>query len=212
LREQPGARQSLKNPPQIYPEALTQSPAAAGPACRPSHDTWISFKSVALEVLSDIKHVLNEDAGFSLNFDSTQKSKTKFLVKGISAADAHAAAMRMLAANPSLDRKYIYIEGGNKPTPRPTPTHTPPLPAHNNVGVKQVLDENERLDGDDKAPVEANYCTVGRCLEVELPDSLPHRCRGAGDMLVAILFECSFIMTKHVAAACAQQASSPSRP
>jgi hypothetical protein len=27
-------------------------------------------------------------------------------------------------------------------------------------------------------------------LEVELPDSLPHRCRGAGDMLVAILFEC----------------------
>jgi hypothetical protein len=44
-----------------------------------------------------------EDAGLSLNFDSTQKSKTKFLVKGISAADAHAAAMRMLVANPSLD-------------------------------------------------------------------------------------------------------------
>jgi hypothetical protein len=41
-------------------------------------------------VLSDIKHVLKEDAGLSLNFDSTQKSKTKFLVKGISAADAHA--------------------------------------------------------------------------------------------------------------------------
>ena len=39
----------------------------------------------------------------SLNFDSTQKSKTKFLVKGISAAYAHAAALRMLAANPSLD-------------------------------------------------------------------------------------------------------------
>ena len=52
-------------------------------------------------MLSDIKHVLKEDAGLSLNFDSTQKSKTKLLVKGISAADAHAAAMRMLAANPS---------------------------------------------------------------------------------------------------------------
>ncbi len=68
-------------------------------------DGYIKAKlSVALEVLSDIKHVLKEDAGLSLNFDSTQKSKTKFLVKGISAADAHAAAMRMLAANPSLDR------------------------------------------------------------------------------------------------------------
>jgi len=67
-------------------------------------DGYIKAKlSVALEVLSDIKHVLKEDAGLSLNFDSTQKSKTKFLVKGISAADAHAAAMRMLAANPSLD-------------------------------------------------------------------------------------------------------------
>jgi len=52
--------------------------------------------SVALELLSDLKHVLKEDAGLSLNFDSTQKSKTKFLVKGISAT-------RMLAANPSLD-------------------------------------------------------------------------------------------------------------
>jgi hypothetical protein len=39
--------------------------------------------SIALEVLSDIKHVLQEDAGLTLNFDSTQKSKTKFLVKGI---------------------------------------------------------------------------------------------------------------------------------
>ena len=54
-------------------------------------------------MLSDIKHVLKEDGGLSLNFDSTQKSKTKFLVKGISAADAHAAALRMLAANPSLE-------------------------------------------------------------------------------------------------------------
>jgi len=33
--------------------------------------------SIALEVLSDIKHVLQEDAGLTLNFDSTQKSKTK---------------------------------------------------------------------------------------------------------------------------------------
>ena len=53
-------------------------------------DGYIKAKlSVALEVLSDLK--------------STQKSKTKFLVKGISAADAHAAALRMLTANPSLD-------------------------------------------------------------------------------------------------------------
>ena len=67
-------------------------------------DGYIKAKlSVALEVLSDIKHVLKEDGGLSLNFDSTQKSKTKFLVKGISAADAHAAALRMLAANPSLE-------------------------------------------------------------------------------------------------------------
>ena len=40
--------------------------------------------SIALEVLSDVKHVLKEDAGLDLNFD-----KTKILVKGISAADAH---------------------------------------------------------------------------------------------------------------------------
>ena len=45
-------------------------------------DGYIKAKlSVALEVLSDIKHVLKEDAGLSLNFDSTQNSKTKFLVK-----------------------------------------------------------------------------------------------------------------------------------
>ena len=36
--------------------------------------------SVALEVLSDIKHVFKEDAGLDLNF-----RKTKLLVKGISA-------------------------------------------------------------------------------------------------------------------------------
>ncbi len=53
--------------------------------------------SVALEVLSDIKHVLKEDASLALNFD-----KTKILVKGISVADAHAAAQRMLAADTSL--------------------------------------------------------------------------------------------------------------
>ena len=67
-------------------------------------DGYIKAKlSVALEVLSDLKHVLKEDSGLSLNFDSTQKSKTKFLVKGISAADAHAAALLMITANPSLD-------------------------------------------------------------------------------------------------------------
>ena len=61
-------------------------------------DSYIKAKlSVALEVFSDIKHVLKEDAGLDLNFD-----KTKILIKGISAADAHAAAQRMLAADPSL--------------------------------------------------------------------------------------------------------------
>jgi hypothetical protein len=61
-------------------------------------DSYIKAKlSVALEVLSDIKHVLKEDDGLALNFD-----KTKILVKGLSAADAHAAAQRMLAADPSL--------------------------------------------------------------------------------------------------------------
>ncbi len=60
-----------------------------------AYDGYIKAKlSVALEVLSDLKHVLKEDAGFSLNFDSTQKSKTKFLVKGISAAESHAVALR----------------------------------------------------------------------------------------------------------------------
>jgi hypothetical protein len=47
--------------------------------------------SVAQEVLSDIKHLLKEDAGLDLNFD-----KTKILVKGISEADAHAATQSML--------------------------------------------------------------------------------------------------------------------
>jgi hypothetical protein len=37
-----------------------------------------------------------EDAGLALN------DKTKILVKGISAADAHAAAQRLLIADPSL--------------------------------------------------------------------------------------------------------------
>jgi hypothetical protein len=41
--------------------------------------------------------VLKEDAGLALIFD-----KTKILVKGISAADAHAAAQLMLNADPSL--------------------------------------------------------------------------------------------------------------
>jgi hypothetical protein len=47
-------------------------------------------------VLSDIKQVLKEDAGLALN------DKTKILVKGISVADAHAAAHRLLIADPSL--------------------------------------------------------------------------------------------------------------
>jgi hypothetical protein len=52
--------------------------------------------SVALEVLSDISLVLKADAGLDLN------DKTKILVKGISATEAHAAAQRLLAADPSL--------------------------------------------------------------------------------------------------------------
>jgi hypothetical protein len=60
-------------------------------------DGYIKAKlSVALEVLSDINHVLREDAGLDLN------DKTKILVKGISAAEAHTAAQRMLTADPSL--------------------------------------------------------------------------------------------------------------
>jgi helix-turn-helix protein len=47
--------------------------------------------SVTLEVLSDVKYVIKEDAVLDLNFD-----KTKILVKGVSAADVHVAAQRML--------------------------------------------------------------------------------------------------------------------
>jgi hypothetical protein len=60
-------------------------------------DGYIKAKlSVALEVLSDMKHVLREDAGLDLN------DKTKILVKGISAAEAHTAAQRLLTSDPSL--------------------------------------------------------------------------------------------------------------
>ena len=62
-------------------------------------DGYIKAKlSVALrlEVLSDISLVLKEDAGRDLN------DKTKILVKGISAAEAHAAVQRLLIADPSL--------------------------------------------------------------------------------------------------------------
>jgi hypothetical protein len=59
-------------------------------------DGYIKAK-LSAEVLSDIKHVIKEDTDLDLNFD-----KTKILVKGISAADAHAAAQRMLNADPSL--------------------------------------------------------------------------------------------------------------
>ena len=51
----------------------------------------------AVEVLSDIKHLRQEDADLALNFE-----KSKILVPGISAADAHAAAQHMLNADPSL--------------------------------------------------------------------------------------------------------------
>jgi hypothetical protein len=61
-------------------------------------DGYIKAKlSVALEVLPDVKHVLKEDADLDLNFD-----KTKILVKGISAADVHAAAQPMINADLSL--------------------------------------------------------------------------------------------------------------
>ena len=62
-----------------------------------ANDGYIKAKvSVALEVLSDIKLVLTEDAGLDIN------DKTKILVRGITAAEAHAAAQRLLAADPSL--------------------------------------------------------------------------------------------------------------
>ena len=63
----------------------------AGWLCDPNPKTRDGW-----EVLSDIKQVLKEDAGLALN------DKTKILVKGISAADAHAAAQRLLIADPSL--------------------------------------------------------------------------------------------------------------
>ena len=51
------------------------------------HHQMIKAKlSIALEEFSDINNVLKEDAGLALNFNNT-----KILVKGISAADAHAA-------------------------------------------------------------------------------------------------------------------------
>ncbi len=57
-------------------------------------DGYIKAKlSVALEVLSDIKLVLKEDAGLDINDK---------IVKGITAAEAHAAAQRLLNAHPSL--------------------------------------------------------------------------------------------------------------
>jgi hypothetical protein len=52
---------------------------------------------VALEVPSDIKHVLKEDVDLDLNF-----VKTKILVKSISVADAHVAAQSMINVDPSL--------------------------------------------------------------------------------------------------------------
>jgi hypothetical protein len=59
-----------------------------------AHDGYI--KVVALEVLSDIKHILREDVGLDLN------DKTKILVKGISVAETHTAAQRLVTTDPSL--------------------------------------------------------------------------------------------------------------
>ena len=49
------------------------------------------------------QHHLSEDTGLDLN------DKTIILVKGISAAEAHAAAQRLLAADPSL--AHILLQG-----------------------------------------------------------------------------------------------------
>ena len=54
--------------------------------------------SVALEVPSDVKHILKEDDGLDINFN-----KTKILIKGISVADTHTAAHHMLKADLSLN-------------------------------------------------------------------------------------------------------------
>jgi hypothetical protein len=60
-------------------------------------DGYIKAKlSIALAVLSDIKLVLKEDDGLDIN------DKTKILVRGITTAEAHAAAQCLLAADPSL--------------------------------------------------------------------------------------------------------------
>jgi hypothetical protein len=59
--------------------------------------TYYKERYKAVEVLSDMKHVLQDDADLALNFE-----KSKILVPGISAADAHAAAQHMLNADPSL--------------------------------------------------------------------------------------------------------------
>ncbi len=62
-----------------------------------ANDGYIKAKlSVAIEVLSDIKHVLREDSGLDLD------EKIKILVKGISEAETHTAAHRLLTADPSL--------------------------------------------------------------------------------------------------------------
>jgi hypothetical protein len=53
---------------------------------------------------SDIKHVLHEDAVLALNFE-----KTKILVTGISAADAHAAATENARCGPCTK---IWVEEG----------------------------------------------------------------------------------------------------
>ena len=96
-----------KPPQTLSPKFVTHGSSPRGPtlakhnqdACAVTYadDGYIKAKlSVALEVLSDIKQVLKEDAGLALN------DRTKILVKGISVADAHAADQRLLIADPSL--------------------------------------------------------------------------------------------------------------
>ena len=72
-------------------------------------DGYIKAKlGVALEVLSDMKHVFKEDAGLDLNFD-----KAKILGRRISVADAHAAAQRMLAAYSSLAHLSLLLSSAS---------------------------------------------------------------------------------------------------
>jgi len=92
-------RPATRTPPSRRPSALSDATIQFVHQAYADDEHIKAKLSVALELLSGIKHVLKEDAGLDLDFD-----KTKILVKGISAADAHAhaAAQRMLNADASL--------------------------------------------------------------------------------------------------------------